>query len=156
MRPLPPTETRFDPGQSGNPGGAPRGKRISTWMAEFGEVPPSRWPNKKQLEKMPANASIALARVRRAATANGLRDTELVLNRTEGAVTAEPSAPMLEQIAAAIIAMKAAGVTVRAPIEAEVIPARIAEVSQEQDEQDADQEASDEQEKSKRFRRGRA
>ncbi|MFI5350905.1 MAG: hypothetical protein ACHQ2Z_15265 [Elusimicrobiota bacterium] len=77
-------------------------------------MPPSKWPSKKQLEEMPANASIALARLRRALVENGgERSTEIVIDRTEGAVTAEPSTPMLSQIAAAIFALKAAGVQLR-------------------------------------------
>lgn len=118
----PPIETRWKPGVSANPGGVPKGKRISTWMAEFGEMTPSKWPSKKQLAKMPANASIAMARIRKSATASGLRDTELVLDRTEGAVVPEPSTPMLSQIAAAIMALKAAGVVLRPTLEAEVVP----------------------------------
>ncbi len=149
----PPIEHRFKPG---NPGGsAPRGKRISTWMAEFGEMPPSKWPSKDRLKKMPANASIAMARIRKAATKDGLRDTELVLDRTEGAVVPEPSAPMLSQIAAAIMALKSAGVEIRAPrtvVDAEVVPPPALAVEPTKHEGEED----DEDERTKRFRRGRA
>ena len=100
-------------------GSAPKGKRISTWMAEFGDMPPSKWPKP---DKLPANGRIAMARVLKAMTQDGIKDTELILDRTEGAVIAEPSVPMLSQIAAAILALKAAGVALRKPIEAEVVP----------------------------------
>lgn len=106
--PVPPPEHQFKPG---NPGGsAPKGKRISTWMAEFGDMPPEKWPNPKTLS---ANGRIALARVREAMAKQGLRATELILNRTEGALEQAPSLPMLQGIAAAILALKAAGVTLR-------------------------------------------
>lgn len=113
------------PFQKGYHGGsAPKGKRISTWMAEFGDMEPSKWPSAKRLEKMPANASIALARLRKARMADGIRDTELILDRTEGAVVAEPAAPMIQSIAAAILALKAAGVELRrpAPVPRDVTP----------------------------------
>ncbi len=138
----PPVEHQF---KIGNPGGsAPKGKRISTYMAQYGDLPPSKWPTAKQLEKLPANASIALARLKKARRYDGIRDTELILDRTEGAVVPEPSLPMLSQIAAAILALKAAGVEVRKPIEAEVVASQQIENEEEDDETRA-----------KRFRRGR-
>ncbi len=94
-------------------------------MAEFGEMDPADWPDEKS-GKLAANARIALARLRRALVENGgERSTEIVIDRTEGAVVAEPSAPMLSQIAAAILALKAAGVAIRRPIEAETVSAEM-------------------------------
>lgn len=112
----PPIEHRFKPGNTANPGGAPRGKRISTWMAEFGEVPPSKWPKKDKLSKMPANARIAIVRLRKALDADklGLANAEYVEPRQRPVDGDEaPRTPMLEQIAAAILALKAAGIDVR-------------------------------------------
>lgn len=138
------------PFAKGNPGGsAPKGKRISTWMSEFGDMEPSKWPSAKRLEKMPANASIALARLKKARMEDGIRDTELILDRTEGAVVAEPSAPMLSQIAAAILALKAAGVEIRKPIEAELVQS--ASVVHDVPEEDYDANA-----RAKRVRRDRS
>ncbi len=56
----------FAPGVSGNPGGQPKGKRIDTWIAEFGQMDPAEWPadNSKAVKDLPANARIALARLR--------------------------------------------------------------------------------------------
>ena len=56
----------FVPGVSGNPGGQPKGKRIDTWIAEFGQMDPAEWPadNSKAVKDLPANARIALARLR--------------------------------------------------------------------------------------------
>ena len=56
----------FPPGVSGNPGGVPKGKRIATWLAEFGEMSESQWPveNSDRYKALPANAQIALARLR--------------------------------------------------------------------------------------------
>lgn len=53
-------------GVSANPGGVPAGKRVSTWMAEYGDKPVSEWPQKDtpEYDKLPANAQIALARLR--------------------------------------------------------------------------------------------
>ena len=71
-------------GVSANPGGAPKGTRISTWMARYGEIDPKLWP--KENDSLPANARIALARLRHAMTARGLHDTALIQDRTEGSV----------------------------------------------------------------------
>ena len=79
---LPPIETRFKPGKSGNEGGGHPGKRISTWMAELGELDPKEWP--KESGRLSANARTAMARLRRSMCADGIRDTEVVLDRTEG------------------------------------------------------------------------
>lgn len=122
-------------------------------------MPPEKWPSPKRLEKMPANASIALARLKKARQMDGVRDTELILDRTEGAVTAEPSVPMLQAIAAAIIALKAAGVDVkRASLAAEAVetvmqlPAPTTETPIEV----VVEEDEDEDVRAKRLRRGRA
>lgn len=78
---LPPSSWRR--GVSPNPGGAPRGKRISTWLVELGQLPPSEWPDPARL---PANAQIAMARLKRAMGEDGERAAEIVLDRTEGGV----------------------------------------------------------------------
>ncbi len=145
----PPLEHCFKPG---NPGGsAPKGKRVSTWMAELGEVDPADWPKKK---KISANERIARARVIAAMTKQGLRDTELILNRTEGAIESTPQLPMLQGIAAAILAMKAAGVALKKaePIEAEVVQE---DVVHEETKNEGDEADEDEPDRSKRFRQGR-
>ena len=56
----------FPPGVSGNPGGVPKGKRIDTWIAEFGQIDPQEWPteNSEEENALPAFARIALARLR--------------------------------------------------------------------------------------------
>ena len=73
---------QFKPGQSGNPAGAAKGKRISTWMLELGQM--DKLPDPGTL---PINGQIALARVRASlrddeSYANGA--TEIILDRTEG------------------------------------------------------------------------
>lgn len=78
----------WQPGQSGNPGGVPKGKRISTWMAEFGEMSEAQLRKIKK-STLPMNGKIALGRLRAAASlrkdANAA--TETILERTEGKVT---------------------------------------------------------------------
>lgn len=83
MRRVP--RTAFKPGQSGNPGGAPRGKRISTWMAEFGEMSEAQI-EKLDRAKLPQNALIALARIKAAKAEAGTRDADCIMDRTEGKV----------------------------------------------------------------------
>lgn len=70
----PPLHSRFVPGISGNPGGLVPGKRVSTWMAEYGDKPVSEWPqpNTPEYDKLPGNAQIALARLRCARKENQL------------------------------------------------------------------------------------
>lgn len=76
----PPAEFRFKPGQSGNPGGVPKGKRISTWMRELGEMDKLPAP-----EKLTINGRIALARIKQAMKENfGTADANLIIERTEG------------------------------------------------------------------------
>ena len=64
-----PVDKVWVPGVSGNPGGQPRGKRISTWLAEFGDMPNEDWPAKgtPAYKRLPGNARIALAQLRKAA-----------------------------------------------------------------------------------------
>lgn len=61
-------------GVSFNPGGAPKGKRIATWMAEYGELDSTQWPREgtEEYEKLPGNAVIALVRLREALKKNSL------------------------------------------------------------------------------------
>lgn len=72
--PSPSPLTRFQPGTLGNPGGAPKGKRIATWMAEYGELESSLWPveGSEEYQKLPGNAVIALVRLREALKKNNL------------------------------------------------------------------------------------
>ncbi len=82
-----PADSLWKPGVSANPGGAPKGKRITTWLAEFGEMPRSDWPTDEQLQKMPANASIAIAQLRRATDQiDGLPAAAWAADRVEGGV----------------------------------------------------------------------
>lgn len=61
-------------GVSGNPSGGAKGKRIATWMAEYGEVDSTQWPieGTEQYAKLPGNAVIALIRLREAFKKNSL------------------------------------------------------------------------------------
>ena len=69
----------FPKGVSGNPGGAPKGKRISTWMLELGQLAELPDP-----DTLPINGRIALARIEAAMLDHGERSTEIILDRTEG------------------------------------------------------------------------
>lgn len=120
----PPVEHRFKPG---NPGGsAPRGKRITTWMAEFGEIPASKWPAKDSpaFKRLPGNAQIAL---RRLWCAN--KDDSLALKNAqyveprglEADGDGASASGVVYTIAAAILALKAAGVEIRKPIDAQIV-----------------------------------
>lgn len=83
----PPKDKQFKPGQSGNPGGVPKGKRVSTWMAELGEMTPAEL--KRVERKLPVNGKIAMARIRVAMDSrskHGNGATEIILDRTEGKV----------------------------------------------------------------------
>ncbi len=146
------TLTPFPPGNQG--GGAPRGKRISTWMAEFGEVPPEKWPSPKK-KNLPANARIALVRLRKALDADklGLANAEYVEPRVRRPEDEEPlTVPMLSMIASAILALKASGVELRRPLEAQAIaPITLPAPRPETTTEEEDDEGS-----TKRFRRGRA
>ena len=81
---MPREDTQFKPGVSPNPGGAPKGKRISTWMAELGDMNPARWPDPSEL---PANGLIAIERLKSAMTDEGCRDTQLIADLTENKTT---------------------------------------------------------------------
>lgn len=161
-RPLPPIEHRF---QTGNPGGsAPKGKRITTWMAEFGEKSLDELPKikSKAFDKLPINAQIALRRIYRANEDDNLAllNTQYVEPRNLAPEGGALPTSAIEQVAAAILALKAAGVSLRrdekpSPIDVTPIHTRIAETEEEQKEQDDDQE-EDEQQRAKRLRRGRA
>jgi hypothetical protein len=77
----------FKPGQSGNPSGAPKGKRISTWLVELGQL--DELPDPKTL---PINGQIAHAQLTEALTEKGVRSAEFVAGLTE-LKTQEPSTP---------------------------------------------------------------
>lgn len=82
-----PASTLWPKGISQNPGGAPKGKRITTWLAEFGEMTRAEWPTAEQLQKMPANASIAIAQLLRAQDpTDGLPAAAWAADRVEGGV----------------------------------------------------------------------
>ena len=111
----------IQPGQVLNPGGAPKGKRISTWMAEFGEKPASDWPEvgSKQFEKLPGNAQIALRRLRAANAEEelGLANSKYVEPRElEQSGGGQSASNLIAGIAAAIMALKASGVTWELPV----------------------------------------
>ena len=86
--PKPDPKNLFKPGQSGNPGGMARGKKISTWMVELGQSP--KVLTESQVEALPYNGKVAWARLKRAAKldagSEGERSAEILLDRTEGGV----------------------------------------------------------------------
>jgi hypothetical protein len=108
-------------------------------MSEYGEMDPSEWPDpfdpdakttkKIRGRKLPANARIALMRLRCALKkdALALKNAEYIEPRARLPEDAAPiTAPILSQIVTAIAALKAAGVLVRgedkpAPIEAHAV-----------------------------------
>ena len=101
----------FPKGISPNPGGVPKCKRVATWLAEFGEMDPSEWPDPLKSKTLPANARIALARLKQATKSDGVRDAEYVEPRKGFDMMDAAGQPALIQgIALAIMAMKAAGV----------------------------------------------
>lgn len=79
---------QFQPGESPNPGGAPKGKRISTWMTEIGQMTDDELTAFRRRKDLPKFAKIALATLDRAedggTQANGAAD--ITLDRTEGKV----------------------------------------------------------------------
>jgi hypothetical protein len=96
-------------------------------MAEYGEIPDSEWPRGAALKKLPGNAQIALKRLREALKGEtlGLRNAEYVEPRATAQPAAESvSLPMLEAIAAAIMALKQAGVKPE-PIDVTPSPQRL-------------------------------
>jgi hypothetical protein len=84
----------YPPGVSGNPGGQPTGKRIRTWMQEFGQMDPAEWPDTKS-KNLPANARIALMRLKCAMKAYGTRDTEIVMGPEEKTLILKTDDPPL-------------------------------------------------------------
>lgn len=127
-----PLPAPYPKGVSGNPGGVPKGKRISTWMAEFGEMEDKDLPvvGSKKWEKLPKNARIALRRLRAADAEEelGLANSKYVEPREVASLmSSENAVPAIEMIATAILALKNAGVVVRnlasnpEPIDAEVV-----------------------------------
>lgn len=98
----PPAEHQFKPGQSGNPNGAPKGKRISTIMKELLEKElEGPDPSSGQYRKMTMAEIIALAMVKEASTGN-VKAAKEVMDRTEGKVpqplTGEGGAPLLPPV----------------------------------------------------------
>lgn len=90
-------------------------------MMEFGQMDPSDWP--KSTDKLPANARIALTRLKRAmdenAGAEGERSAEIILDRTEGKVDQTLN---LRRAEAPLSLPEAAEIVRRAGIEGEVVP----------------------------------
>ena len=84
-----PADKVWKPGVSANPGGAPKGKRISTWLAEFGQQDLSAQDIDQMLERpgLVLNARIALAQLKRAARVeDGLPAAMWAADRVEGGV----------------------------------------------------------------------
>ncbi len=83
-----PADTLWKPGVSANPGGAPKGKRVSTWLAEFGNMTDEDlawWESHPA--KLTQNAQIALAQLRRAKDQlDGLPAAMWAADRVEGGV----------------------------------------------------------------------
>lgn len=75
---MPSEDGYFKKGGHGNPGGSPKGKRISTWMVELGQMGELPDP-----DTLPVNGRIAHARLKAAMGEDGERSTEIVLDRTE-------------------------------------------------------------------------
>jgi hypothetical protein len=94
----PSPKTRFKPGQSGNKGGSPAGKRISTWMVELGQLSVDELV--KTMPGLPVNGQIAASRIM--AAINGGKDangaTDIVLDRTEGKVTQKVEGEITKRI----------------------------------------------------------
>lgn len=87
-------KTAWKPGVCPNPGGQPKGKRVSTWMAELGEMTPAQLA--KVSPSLPVNGKIALARIQSAMGRGGEKSTEMILDRTEGKVVQPLSAAITE------------------------------------------------------------
>lgn len=79
-----PNRTSFRPGVCPNPGGQPKGRRISTWLLELGSMTPAQLA--KAAPSLPANGQIAVALITAAMGKGGERATEIILDRTEGKV----------------------------------------------------------------------
>ncbi len=79
------------PGQRTPGAGAPKGKRVSTWIKEFLDATADEVPEIGSVKwrHLPHGAQIALARIQAAADPNnagGNKATELLLERSEGKV----------------------------------------------------------------------
>src|ERR1035437_5145253 len=111
--------TPFLPGHQSN-GSAPKGKRISTWMAEYSQMEDADLPKvgSKAWDKLPKGARIALRRLRAADQEEelGLANSKYVEPTAleSGAGVGADSTAFIASLAAAIMAMKAAGVEFRA------------------------------------------
>ena len=71
------------PEWKGNAGGAPKGKKVSTWMAELGQM--TSLPSASSL---PINGQIALARIKQSLNQKyGDRACEIVIEKVEGKQT---------------------------------------------------------------------
>ena len=82
-----PASVLWPKGVSANPGGVPKGKRLSTWLAEFQAMPRSDWPSAEEAAELPAAAEIALAQLRRAMDqSEGLPAAMWAADRVEGGV----------------------------------------------------------------------
>ena len=83
-------------------------------MAEYGELPPKKWPKERSaaFDSLPGNAQIALRRLRCAiAEDTRTNNSEYVEPRARLPEDANPiTAPVISQIVTAIAALKAAGV----------------------------------------------
>lgn len=71
---------------SPNPSGGPSGKKISAWMIELGQKTRREVQELYDSGTLATNGLIAAARLLKSASFDGVRDTEVVLDRTEGKV----------------------------------------------------------------------
>ena len=62
------------------------GRRLSSWLIEFGGLSDSEIAARRKDKKLPAFAHIAMARIEAAREKNGTRDAEFIADRTEGKV----------------------------------------------------------------------
>lgn len=69
----------WPPGVDQNPGGKARGKRISTWMVELGQM-----DNLPEADVLPVNGRIALNLIKKALSKFCEHATDILLDRTEG------------------------------------------------------------------------
>ena len=84
-----PASVLWPKGVSANPGGAPKGKRISTWLAEYGDMELSDDDIRKKLAGpgLTRNARAALAQLLRAGDPDtGLPAAAWAADRVEGGV----------------------------------------------------------------------
>ena len=84
-----PVSVLWPKGVSGNPGGAPKGKRISTWLAEYGDMDLSDDEIRDKLARpgLTRNARAALAQLLRAGDpVDGLPAAAWAADRVEGGV----------------------------------------------------------------------